>query len=42
MARRLVGVTMARNEADIIEANAYYDHKVTGAAAGLFGSTVIA
>lgn len=29
-------------EADIIEANAYYDHKVTGAAAGLFGSTVIA
>ena len=29
-------------EADIVEANAYYDHKVTGAAAGLFGSTVIA
>jgi len=29
-------------EADIIEANAYYDHKVTGATAGLFGSTVIA
>ena len=29
-------------EADLIEANAYYDHKVTGAAAGLFGSTVIA
>ena len=29
-------------EADIIEANAYYDHKVTGASAGVFGSTVVA
>ena len=29
-------------EADIIEANAYYDHKVTGASAGLFASAAVA
>jgi len=29
-------------EADIIEANAYYAHKVTGASAGLFASTAVA
>jgi hypothetical protein len=29
-------------EADIIEANGYYDHKVTGAAAGLFASGAVA
>lgn len=29
-------------EADIIEANAYYDHKVTGASAGVFASTAVA
>jgi len=29
-------------EADIIEANAYYAHKVTGASAGVFASTAVA